>query len=288
VTARGITATDRLMLAYLAANSAIVVWHAGRTPAWAWLLGANALTVALVALLARTGTKQRFSAFVGGAYPVLLTTAYYTQLGVLGTGVARYHDAVVQRWELAVFGSQVSMTWHQAVPSLALSWIMHLAYWAYYPIVAGALVVLWVRADADAFARGGFIITLAFYVCYLIFALFPVMGPRHFFGDATGPIAEILPARLMRSTQHGGSAMGTAFPSSHVTACWCAVYALWRDARRLALWLAPVAVVLAFGTVYGQFHYGVDALAGAALALVLFPLADPLRTALGRGDSRSS
>ena len=288
MTARGITATDRLMLAYIGVNSVLVVWHAAATPAWPWLLGANALLLVLVTLLARADGDRRFTAFVGGGYPVLLTTAYYTQLGLLAAGAAHYHDAVVQRWEAALFGSQVSITWHQAMPSLALSWIMHLAYWAYYPIVAGALVVLWMRAGREAYARGGFIVTLAFYLCYTVFALFPVMGPRHFFGDATGPIAEILPARLMRSAQHGASAMGTAFPSSHVAVCWCAVYALWRDLRRLAWWLAPVAVALAFGTVYGQFHYGVDALAGAALALLLVLLADPLRSALARGYSRSS
>jgi membrane-associated phospholipid phosphatase len=33
--------------------------------------------------------------------------------------------------------------------------------------------------------------------------------------------------------------------------------------------LVPAAVLLAFGTVYGQFHYAVDALAGAALAALV-------------------
>ncbi len=282
MTLRGVTATDRLMAGFLVAFAATVLWRARDVPSWPLLLTAVVLCAALIALLARAPAGSAFVQFTGGVYPVLLTPVVYTAIGVLNVEVARFHDALVQRWELALFGSQLSVTWHQAMPSIALSWVMHLGYWSYYFIVAGALLGLWLLAPREAFARGGFIVTLGFYVCYLVFILFPVMGPRHFFGDATGPIAEILPARLMKAGQHGGSAMGTAFPSSHVVACWMAVYALGRDLRRLALLMAPAAVALAFGTVYGQFHYAVDAAAGALLAVGLAAVADPLRRRLSR------
>ena len=285
--ARGLIATDRLMLGFLAAFTAIILWRAGDAPSWPLLLAAAALILCLIALLARAPANSAVVQFVGGAYPVMLTPVVYTLLGVFNVEAARFYDVRVQHWESALFRSELSVTWHARMPSLALSWVMHLGYWSYYVIVAGALLGLWFLASREAFARGGFIVTLAFYVCYLIFILFPVMGPRHFFGDATGPIAEILPARLMRSAQHGGSAMGTAFPSSHVAAGWCAVYALWRDLRWLALVLAPAALALALGTVYGQFHYGVDAAGGILLALVLAAAADPLRRVLARERSPS-
>jgi membrane-associated phospholipid phosphatase len=285
VTRRGITATDRLMAGFLAAFTATVLGQAGDVPSWPLLIGAVALFAALIALLARGPADSGFVRFVGGAYPVLFTPVVYTLLGVLNVEAARFHDGLVQHWEVALFGSQLSVTWHQAMPSIALSWVLHLGYWSYYFIVATAVLGLWFRAPPDAYARGAFIITLGFYLCYLVFILFPVMGPRHFFGDATGAIAEILPARLMRTLQQGGSAMGTAFPSSHVVACWLSVYALWRDLRRLALLLAPAALALALGTVYGQFHYAVDAVAGAALAVLLALAADPLRRALTRPET---
>ncbi len=286
--ARGVTATDRLMLGFLAGFLAVLAWHRGDVESWPLLLVPVALTGALIALLARAPADRTLVQFVGGAYPVIITVAIYTILGVLNVEVARFHDVLVQRWETAVFGSHLSVTWHERMPSLGLSWVMHLGYWSYYFIVAGSLLGLWLLADREAFARGGFIVALAFYLCYLVFILFPVMGPRHFWGDATGAIAEILPARLMKAAQHGGSAMGTAFPSSHVAACWCAVYALWRNVRRLSLVLAPVALALALGTVYGQFHYAVDAAAGAGLAVVLCLVADPLRRALTPGRRPAS
>ena len=267
------------MLGYVALNTVLVVWRAGSVAWWPLLLLANALTVVLILLLPRA-PATRLVVFLGGVYGLILTAAYYTQLGILATGVGHLHDQVVQRWETALFGGQVSVTWHERAPSLALSWVMHFCYGSYYWLAALPALFLFFRRSREAFERGTFVVTLAFYVCYTVFALFPVAGPRYFFGAATGPIAEVLPARIVHAVLEGGSAYGTAFPSSHVAVGWCAVLSLWRDAPKLALGLAPVALGLSLGAVYGQFHYGVDALAGAALGILLFALAGPLRRAL--------
>jgi membrane-associated phospholipid phosphatase len=43
----------------------------------------------------------------------------------------------------------------------------------------------------------------------------------------------------------------------------------WRHQRRLAYLLVPITVSLTIATVYGRFHYVLDALAGAALAIAV-------------------
>ena len=70
-----------------------------------------------------------------------------------------------------------------------------------------------------------------------------------------------------------GSAWGTAFPSSHVAVALVAAWCAWCFVRPLGFVLLPAAVLLALGTVYGQFHYAVDAVAGAALAGLVIGLA---------------
>lgn len=277
---RGIIPTDKIFLAYLALNTLVIFWHAKEVPGWGWLLLGNALGVVLVMLLARA-PLSRLAVFIGGAYPIILTAAFYTQLGVINLNVGTLYDGMVQRWEVALFGGQVSVTWHERMPSRLLSFILHFCYGSYYWILILPALFLFFRRSRESFERGVFIMTLGFYACYLVFALFPVAGPRYFYGNATGPIAEVLTARLVHWLTEGGSAIGTAFPSSHVAATWCAVYALWRDARRLAWMVAPVALGLAIGTVYGQFHYAIDAVAGAIFGVVLCAAADPLRRALG-------
>jgi membrane-associated phospholipid phosphatase len=272
------------MLAFLAVNSAVVLFRAGAVGAWPLLLLGNVLTVLLVGLLV-AAPRSRFVTFIGGAYPILLSLAFYTQLGVMHLDVAHLYDRLVQGWEQALFGSQVSVTWHERMPSLVLSWVLHFCYGSYYWIVAVGVLALYLRAPAAAFERGVFLVALGFYTCYVIFAVFPVAGPRYFFGNATGPIAEVLPARLVRGVLEGGSAVGTAFPSSHVVAAWCATAALWRPLRRWFWFLAPVALGLAPGTVYGQFHYGVDAVAGVVLAVALIAAAPALWRACARGTA---
>jgi len=254
-----------------------LVARASRIEAWPQLMLANLLAALLVVLLSRA-PRSRFVDFLA-SYPLLLATAFYVQLGIVTVDIGVLHDPLIQRLEQAVFGGQLSLTWHVRMPWPALSWILHACYGGYYLVLLSAPLFLYLRRSHEAFERGVFIMTLGLYGCYAIFALFPVAGPRYFWGNATGVAASVLPARLIRDLLEGGSAMGTAFPSSHVAATWCAVYSVWRDARRLSLLLAPVAVGLALGTVYGQFHYAVDALAGALAAVLACALSDPLSRA---------
>jgi len=283
---RGVGPTERLTRAFGLAMVVVTAVTAARVAEWPWLLAADLLALALVELVARAPAASRFGAAIGLAYPYLLIPFYYTQLGVIALGVAHLRDPLVQRWEAAIFGGQVSVTWHQAAASPVLSSVLHACYLAHYAIFIGVPLWLALRVGREAAARAVFGITLAFYVCYLLFAVFPVAGPYYALPAPTGPGENLLLDRAVRGLLERGAAWGTAFPSSHVAASWCAVLMARRDAPWLAVGLAPVAVGLAAGTVYGQFHYAVDAVAGAAVALLCFLLADPLRTRLARPGLR--
>ncbi len=61
-----------------------------------------------------------------------------------------------------------------------------------------------------------------------------------------------------------GSAKGAAFPSSHVAGAVVIWLLAWKLSRGVFWAFAPVVPALILGTVYGGFHYAVDALAGVA------------------------
>jgi membrane-associated phospholipid phosphatase len=164
------------------------------------------------------------------------------------------------------------------VPSLALAWVLQSCYAAHYLIFPGVPVWLFVRRGREAAGRAIFAIAFAFFSCYLIYLAFPVAGPLLAYPWPSGPVVAVPPGRLVYALNAAGASWGTAFPSSHVAASWTAVLIAWRDARRLSLALMPVALGLALGTVYGQFHYAVDAVAGAGMALLALAVSDPLRT----------
>ena len=277
---RGILPVDRLTLGFVVLFVAILLAHAREVGAWRSLLLGDVLVVVLVLLVRRLRDEGAFADLVGGAYPLILASAFYWQLGVMQLDLGRLHDALVQRWELALFGAQLSVAWHRLAPSPLLSAVLHFCYGTYYWILA--LVPMWllVRGKREAFRRASFLIALALFVSYLIFSVFPVAGPYFLFPAVPAGLVTSWPARYVHFMLGNGSSMGTAFPSSHVAASWVAVYAAWRDERGLALVLAPVALGLALGTVYGQFHYAVDAVAGALLAVLLAAVADPLMRAL--------
>jgi len=146
---------------------------------------------------------------------------------------------------------------------------MHAAYLSYYPILVAAPLGLWL-AGRRASARATVLLTMVtFYLCYTAFLLFPVAGPRYVLPPADNAATAVAVAAFTHRLLEGGSAWGTAFPSSHVAAALVAAGCALRGLRPLGLVLAPAALLLTLATVYAQLHYAADALAGAALALLV-------------------
>lgn len=108
-----------------------------------------------------------------------------------------------------------------------------------------------------------------------MFLLFPVAGPRYAFPYVHNAATAVAPAVLTQKLLDQAAAWGTAFPSSHVAAALAASVSAWQGWRPLGAILLPLSLVLSAGTVYGQLHYAVDALAGAALAGLVLALHPP-------------
>ena len=264
---------DRVTLLYVAVALAFTLAEGPRTwPAVVllplWLLLVALLAAVLAPAARRAGPVGRFLAEF---YPLLLTVALYTHVGLVNAAGGASHDGRAQRWETLLFGGQPSLEWIRALPSPAWSTLMHAAYLSYYGVLAASPLGLWMSGRRGA-ARTTILLTMAtFYVCYAIFFAFPVAGPRYLFPPAGNAATSVPMAVLTRRLLEGGSAWGTAFPSSHVAAALVAVACAWRGWRPLGAVLLPAALLMSVATVYGQFHYAVDAVAGAALAAaVLF------------------
>jgi membrane-associated phospholipid phosphatase len=271
-----LAALDRWTLAY--AGAAVAISLARRPPDAAALLAIVAVHAALAgcALLAPHARARGPAArFAGEFYPMFALLALYTAIGALNAGAGVAHDAAVQRWEQAVFGGQPARAWIRAWPWPFLSAILHTAYLSYYAILAAAPLALWTTGRRDAARRTVLAVMATFYLCYWIFLVFPVAGPRYAFEPARNAATAVAPAVLTQALLERGAAWGTAFPSSHVAAALAASLSAARGWPALGLALVPAALLLSLGTVYGQLHYAVDALAGAALALAVLGLHRP-------------
>lgn len=260
--ARRLLPVDRVLLGYLAIVTVVAIVRApGHRELW-WLLPAHALFLALVILLRRQPLGP-FGRALGEIYPLLLLVGLYAEIGILNSGGVRVHDALVQRWEMALFGAQVSSEWWRSAPSRFWSTVLHAAYFSYYLIVTVPPIVFLSRGRVEEARHFVLVVMTTFVSCYLVFLFFPVAGPYYVFAHPPHWFIDNGPARLVYATLAAGSSYGAAFPSSHVAAAVAATVAAYRGSRRLGLALVVLTLLLALGVVYCQMHYGVDAVAGA-------------------------
>jgi membrane-associated phospholipid phosphatase len=259
---------DLLLLGYLAIVSVVALRRAPTQPECWWLLGAHGLFLVLLALFIRP-QLGRLGRTLREIYPLLLLVALYGELDVLNGIGATVHDAAVQRWELALFGSQVSRIWWQAAPSRFWSTVLHGAYFSYYFVVTLPALYFALRGDLHAVRQFVLAVMATFVTCYLVFLFFPVAGPYYIFPAPSAWFTDNLPARLVYRILANGSSYGAAFPSSHVAATVAAVLAARRQSTRLGLLLLVPTALLTVGVVYCQMHYAVDAVAGLLVGVTV-------------------
>jgi membrane-associated phospholipid phosphatase len=255
-------AVDWLLAGYLVVVSLVAVTRAPGQPGCWWLLPAHLLFALLLYLVTRPGLGP-VGRTIRELYPLLLLAGLYGELDVLnGPGAVPVHDGVVQQWELAIFGAQLSTEWWRAMPSQFLSALLHAAYLSYYLIVvAPAFYFVW-RRDLAALRHFVLVVMTTFVLCYLVFIFFPVAGPYYVFARPEAWFTDNIFARMVYGTLSSGSSYGAAFPSSHVAAAVAATLAASRGSKQLAMALAVPTVSLTVAVVYCQMHYGVDAVAG--------------------------
>ena len=225
-----------------------------------------------VVAIAATGwaVRSRRPSIFADWLPLALIPFFYAELPTLmaavGGGTTVYHDTIVQRWELALFGAQPSHALAGALPWLWLSETLHFGYFAYYALIFGPPLLLYARGRRAEYQATALAVMGTFVACYVAFILFPVEGPRYAWpappGIPDGPVR-----RLVLSILVSGSSRGAAFPSSHAAVSVAASIAALRFQPRVGALVALCTALLLVGAVYGGFHYGIDMIAGAVVGL---------------------
>lgn len=213
--------------------------------------------------------------------PVALLPLVYKEVAVLNTlFTAGYHDIPIQSLEQAIFGTQAAMSFRAAMPWKPLSEYLHFGYFGYYalfPVLGG---VLYLRKRLPEYQRALTVLLGTFFTCYLVFIVFPVAGPwYHFPRPVASEVGWIFPALIHTVLEHG-AAKGAAFPSSHAAAAVAIWLVAWRLERKVFVALTAVIPALVVGTVYGGFHYAVDAAAGVIAGVICYIVFSRLHTTL--------
>jgi membrane-associated phospholipid phosphatase len=148
-------------------------------------------------------------------------------------------------------------------------------------IVLGFLY--WYQRPSQEFRYCTFLVATAFLISYLGYILLPARGPRFMDYASHHPALQGLWAfRFFQGTLDSLEGLQyDCFPSGHVAVTIVCAYA----ARKLAspmFWVFSVfAALIAFSTIYLRYHYMIDVLAGALLAILLIAFLPRIYRLLG-------
>lgn len=287
--ARRLFAVDVLTMAFVTAVGAGTLAVLPRVPAWPEVVVACALIAAGIPFAAWLRTHLDLAAvrFVHDwALAIVLVFIYRSVVLVAGPAHSgRTIDAWLISADRWLCGTDPTV-WLQPFAFPALTEVLQIAYASFYaiPIVVGA--ELYARRSDALYRQWVFVCGLGFFLSYAGYLALPAIGPRFTLHDITALDRELpglwLTSALRAAINEGGlvpggvtnaiAAAGTArdaFPSGHAMMTLVAMWWSWRHRLRLRRALSVIGVLLILATVYLRYHYVVDVLAGALLAVAV-------------------
>jgi membrane-associated phospholipid phosphatase len=265
-----VNAADRLTLAYLVFSTALIIVCRRNIPQWATLI---AIHLGLIVMIVSLAYARKRSLPVLGLlshwYPTLIFLFFFEEVGLTVHAIfPGWFDEYLIKADYAAFGVHPTV-WLEGFSNYWLNEYMQLAYTSYFLLTIGLGAYLWISDRREDFAVFIASTCAAYYLCYVIFVLFPIESPHHTLRHlqrvelSGGPFTAFINLIEKHGRVHGG-----AFPSAHVAGSVVALISAWRFARRAGYWLTPLVLSVCVATVYGRYHYVMDVFAGILMAVI--------------------
>jgi len=264
--------TDFVVAGYLLTTALLAAAFRDQIPQWKGLILLHITLGTLIYFATLLPPKLPGALqFLRDWYPVILLPLLFKEVEVLAAGFGNWGlTDVLQRLEVSWFGGHPSMYLSEVLPWIPLSEYLHFCYFAYLLLIPAVGGYWYFTQQRAKFHELVFLVSVTLTVSYLFFALSPVDSPFYLFPPLGAPFEGNFFYDLVHFVSGRGGARGGAFPSSHVSVATVVFLAVWNSERRLAWAIAPIVAGLILATVYGRFHYAVDALAKLAFAAVVF------------------
>jgi membrane-associated phospholipid phosphatase len=225
------------------------------------------ITVAAV-LLARAAFPARVSAVVRDWLPAALLLFPYWQAGQFFRGansrveqrLGRTDERLIE-W-MRRHGLRATGSWWSEFLELA-----YLMCYLLVPLGLGMLYLWRQRAAVDFY---WVVVLLASDVCFVVTISVPAMPPRELATDSPATAAQGGVRRLNFALLNRGGIQAITFPSAHVASTVACGLVLLRYAPAAGVAFLAVAAGVAAGAFLGRYHYFLDVVAGAVLALGIF------------------
>ncbi|CAM3720807.1 phosphatase PAP2 family protein [Alicyclobacillus pomorum] len=235
-----------------------------------WLFtGAFMLLLLLLALL----RKQNHQLLRKLAYLIRVLLAFCTMLAIykiVNFYISVFNpfdrDIALQRIDRALFFGKLPAEWFSYITCKPLTDLFSAAYMSWFVLTYSTILVMMTHSR-KAVVEFVFTAMSTFYIGYLTYIMVPAIGPIFTvqFAHPIGGISSVF-------THDQVLVERDCFPSLHTGISLVMLISVWRY-RRKWMWLyAPLVTLIICSTMYLRFHYGIDVIAGGALAVAMTQL----------------
>lgn len=192
-----------------------------------------------------------------------------------------YYDHLLieaDRWIFSVNPTQYLMKYSSPL----LTEILQIIYSLFYlmPVIYGLELYLWKRYREFKYAM--FVIFFGFYLSFLIYMILPAIGPRftlHNFQEQNTELPGLLFTDILRDVINFGESIPSdipnpeshaqrdAFPSGHTIIILLITFLSCKLKSNSRFFYIPYSVLMIFSTIYLQYHYVVDIIAGIMITI---------------------
>jgi len=218
-------------------------------------------------------TRFRLVRFAREIYPLIMFSITFKELSLIIQDVFPFwFEKYLLAFDDWLFGGAPTVLVQQFYqPWLTES--MAFSYWSYYIILPLGCLIFFLQNDWKMLRSCLFHTAVSMYMCYLAFYIFTARGPQqtlahlHLPREAVGFFDSII-----LQIQSAASIVGAAFPSSHVVAVWVVLIFMFKYKKWLGFAVLPIVLALSVSTVYLQYHYAADAIAGVLFVGITYPV----------------
>ncbi|HSO35828.1 MAG TPA: phosphatase PAP2 family protein, partial [Labilithrix sp.] len=218
------------------------------------------------------------SAFYRTTLIAILVATYVQLRWILPVVASRSVDGDLFAFDLRVFGYEPALAWDRWVTVASTEWFAFFYYSYFFVLALHAVPIAMRFEDGSALSEFTFGVVLLYCVGHVGYALVPAFGPYvHAASSFERPLEGGFFWRLVQRTVEGAGAQKDVFPSRHTALpVFLALYSF-RQRRSWPFNVTwPIAAFFAsqivLATMFLRWHWLIDIVAGASLALVAWLL----------------
>lgn len=282
---RKITLYDIIIFIYLMLMNLLIIIFRENLDNWQYYIIVHMIYIVVIGILIYVSrkTENQYITLLRLIYPILSYAFFYKEVdSFMHLIYPGWFDHVITRIEYFIFGFHPTILLQKiALPPVTEYFKM--AYFSYFILIPFMPLYFYFTKNYKALNSYITTMTLGLFICYIVFILFPVEGPRYTFSMITKPanINQLLYTKELKGyiftymvdfIMEWGSCHGACIPSAHVAAALIILLYVRKYIRKIFPYILIIIISLIVATVYNRYHYISDMITGIIVGYITYIL----------------